>query len=237
VYQLAEYRLEQLSDASGVSIRNIRAYRERGLLDPARREGRTSVYDDHHLDQLRTISELLRRGFSSAHIAEFFAGVRRGDDLADLLGLQRAMFSRARESTPIDPDGPEAARACAVGLARVVDGHLTFANPLLADLVAGADDPLDYLRTALRVYEATERKLEEVAEATARAVAQAIDAHYGSDFAPADDQAAEWRRRVDDYRALADHVVADLLDAAAAHRFDTAGSHVINGGVGITPAS
>jgi DNA-binding transcriptional MerR regulator len=97
---LAEYRLEEIAKASGVSVRNIRAYRERGLLDPPRHEGRSAYYGDHHLDQLTVISDLLRRGFHSAHIAEFFAIVRDGGDLADHLGVRAALFGRGgdRES-------------------------------------------------------------------------------------------------------------------------------------------
>ena len=68
-----EYRLTELSRISGVSSRNIRAYRERGLLDPPRRQGRSAFYNAFHLAQLDMINQLLRRGFSSAHIAEFFA--------------------------------------------------------------------------------------------------------------------------------------------------------------------
>ena len=59
-----EYRLGELSERSGVSVRNIRAYRERGLLDPPRREGRSAYYDDRHLAQLTTINELLRKGYT-----------------------------------------------------------------------------------------------------------------------------------------------------------------------------
>ena len=75
---LAEYRLDDLARISGVSSRNIRAYRERGLLDPPRRQGRSAFYDDYHLSQLKTINHLLRKGFNSAHIAEFFARMREG---------------------------------------------------------------------------------------------------------------------------------------------------------------
>jgi DNA-binding transcriptional MerR regulator len=96
---LAEYRLGALAKASGVSVRNIRAYRERGLLDPPRRDGRSAFYDDHHLDQLAVISDLLRRGFHSSHIAEFFAIVRDGGDLADHLGVRRAIFGRDAEAS------------------------------------------------------------------------------------------------------------------------------------------
>ena len=72
---MAEYRLDELARISGVSARNIRAYRERGLLDRPRRVGRSAYYDDYHLSQLMTINQLLRRGFNSAHIAEFFASM------------------------------------------------------------------------------------------------------------------------------------------------------------------
>jgi DNA-binding transcriptional MerR regulator len=99
---LAEYRLGELAQASGVSARNIRAYRERGLLDPPRRDGRSALYDDRHLAQLRVISDLLRRGFHSSHIAEFFATVRDGDDLADHLGVLPALFGRDGDG---DPEG------------------------------------------------------------------------------------------------------------------------------------
>jgi DNA-binding transcriptional MerR regulator len=90
---VAEYRIDELAQVSGVSTRNIRAYRERGLLEPPRRAGRTAIYGDHHLTQLQVINRLLRRGFNSTHIADFFQAIRAGHDLADLLGL-RAMTRR-----------------------------------------------------------------------------------------------------------------------------------------------
>jgi DNA-binding transcriptional MerR regulator len=216
---VAEYRLEELADASGVSSRNIRAYRERGLLDPPRREGRSSIYDEHHLGQLKTISDLLRRGFSSAHIAEFFSSVRRGHELADLLGLREASF-RPRPTPPVavDPGSPEAGRACELGIARLVEGRLSFVNPKLAAIVAGADDPLDYVRTLLRVHDATAGGVEAVAAARSGALEQSLAAHYGENFVPRSDQMAALLRRVADYRTLADHVVADLLDAVVQRR-------------------
>jgi DNA-binding transcriptional MerR regulator len=87
---VAEYRIDELAQVSGVSSRNIRAYRERGLLRPPRRAGRTAIYDDDHLTQLQVINRLLSRGFNSTHIADFFRAIRGGHDLADVLGL-RAM--------------------------------------------------------------------------------------------------------------------------------------------------
>ncbi|MGN7781436.1 MerR family transcriptional regulator [Mycolicibacterium sp. 22603] len=101
---LTEYRLPDLARASGVSARNIRAYRERGLLDPPRRVGRAAFYDARHLAQLQTVNRLLARGFTSAHIAEFFATVRAGRDVGDALGLDVAIL---RPRQPVGGGRPE----------------------------------------------------------------------------------------------------------------------------------
>ena len=146
---MTEYRLDELAGISGVSARNIRAYRERGLLDPPRRVGRSAFYDDYHLSQLRTINQLLRRGFNSAHIAEFFASMRQGVDLADILGIQRALLgprgdeyiadtsglgegispdgesaTTGPRALDIDPDTREAGRLIEYGLAEIRAGRV-----------------------------------------------------------------------------------------------------------------
>ena len=100
---MAEYRLNDLAAASGISTRNIRAYRERGLLDPPRRDGRSALYGDRHLAQLDAITRLLGRGFTTAHIAEFLTAIRDGVDLADMLGLHESVFGRQEGATVEDP--------------------------------------------------------------------------------------------------------------------------------------
>jgi DNA-binding transcriptional MerR regulator len=215
---LAEYRLDELASLSNVSSRNIRAYRERGLLDPPRRKGRSAYYDDHHLGQLKIITDLLRKGFSSAHIAEFFTSIRNGHDLADLLGLQEAIFGRRHEATAavvaIDPECDEARRLRDCGLAEVVDGELRFLNAQVAEIVDGSTEPLDYVRAILRVYDAAGEPVERLAAAKARALQQSILARYGLNFMPKAEDMAQLRRVVADYRDLGDQVVADLLSAA-----------------------
>lgn len=89
---MTEYRLDDLAEVSGISVRNIRNYRERGLIDPPRRAGRVALYDDLHVSQLKTVKLLLRKGFNFAHIAEFFEGMRNGADLAEMLGIQQEGF-------------------------------------------------------------------------------------------------------------------------------------------------
>ncbi|GLP80320.1 MerR family transcriptional regulator [Mycobacterium antarcticum] len=174
---MPEYRLEELAAVSAVSVRNIRAYRERGLLDPPRREGRSALYDDHHLAQLRTVNELLRKGFTSAHIAEFLAGQRQGHDLADTLGLPGGPPRRTAVALDIDVDGDEARRLVRHGLADIVDGRVTLIDPDLAAIVGGATEHLRYVQTILRVAEGITEQVEELAKSVANALAESTVEH------------------------------------------------------------
>jgi DNA-binding transcriptional MerR regulator len=221
---LAEYRLDELARLSGVSVRNIRAYRERGLLDPPRRGGRSAYYNDAHLGQLKTINDLLRKGFNSAHIAEFFTSVRSGHDLADLLGVRDAIFgpSRGQAAVGLDPDGVEVRRLCESGLADVVDGQLTFTNVAVAEIVGRAAEPLEYVRVMLAARDAAVDDVEHLAAAEVAALAESTEARYGPNATPRPEEMADVRRVIADYRDLGNHVVADLLDAAVQRRFGTA---------------
>ncbi|MEU3509007.1 MerR family transcriptional regulator [Streptomyces longwoodensis] len=82
-----EYRMAELAERAGITVRTLRFYRERGLLAPPRREGRIAWYDDHHLARLRTIAALLERGHTLSGIAELAEALDHGRDVADLLGV------------------------------------------------------------------------------------------------------------------------------------------------------
>jgi DNA-binding transcriptional MerR regulator len=220
---LADYRLGELAAESGVSARNIRAYRERGLLDPPRREGRAAFYDDHHLAQLRTINELLGKGYTSAHIAEFFDTMRQGHDLADILGLQSAIFGHDK-TTPgggagnVDPADPDALRLVAKGLAHEVDGDVRFADARTAEILDGVEDPRDYLRTMVRVSDGTAELLDDVAVAVVAALRVGLVDRFGTQYVPRPDDMVELNRMVRDYRRLANRVIAGHLDMALRRR-------------------
>ncbi|MFJ4472808.1 MerR family transcriptional regulator [Streptomyces sp. NPDC089424] len=82
-----EYRMEELARLAGITVRTLRFYRERKLIQPPRREGRIAWYDDHHLARLRTIGALLERGHTLNGIAELAEAFDQGRDVADLFGV------------------------------------------------------------------------------------------------------------------------------------------------------
>lgn len=96
-----EYRIDDLARAAGTTTRNVRAYQERGLLPPPRRVGRTAIFDDSHLARLTIIGSMLERGYTSAHIREMLDAWAHGKDLADVLGLERALVQTWDEDPPV----------------------------------------------------------------------------------------------------------------------------------------
>jgi DNA-binding transcriptional MerR regulator len=239
---LAEYRLDELARISGVSARNIRAYRERGLLDPPRRVGRSAYYDDYHLSQLKTINQLLRRGFNSAHIAEFFASMRQGADLADILGIQRAILgprsyearaeavgSSDKLAVGIDPDGDEARKLIEYSLAELVDREVVLTDRTMCAIVARTPDPLLYVRAILRVFESTRESVDNLAADFVRALEELYTSRFGAGHVPKPEEMAELSRIVLDYRDLGDRVLAIRLDVAVREQMVTAVSEYTAG--------
>lgn len=220
---VTDYRLDDLSRISGVSARNIRAYRERGLLDPPRKVGRSAYYNDGHIAQLQTINQLLRKGFNSVHIAEFFAGMRQGADLADVLGLQDAGLRPRRGGQPssgagpvvdVDPTSPEAHRLVSLGLAEYRDRGVAFIDPELADIVARAADPLGCVRMIISIGDVARGS----ADALSAAVIDVLENGIGSRFGPAHRLAPgeipEFSQTVQGFRDLATKVVVGQLESA-----------------------
>jgi DNA-binding transcriptional MerR regulator len=239
---LAEYRLDDLARISGVSARNIRAYRERGLLDPPRRVGRSAYYDDYHLSQLKTINQLLRRGFNSAHIAEFFASMRQGADLADILGIQQAILGpgpdegreasagfRDRPAVGIDPDSEEARKLIECGLAELIDNEVVLVDQTMGAIVARSPDPLLYVRAILRMFDSTRESIDNLATDFVNALEELFTARFGPNHVPKPGQMAELSRIVLDYRDLGNSVVANRLAEAMREEMVTAVSEYTAG--------
>jgi DNA-binding transcriptional MerR regulator len=86
-----EYRIEELARLGGTTTRNIRVYRDRGLLHPPLRVGRIALFNDTHLTRLRLITSLLDRGYNIAHVHEMLSAWEQGKNLGDMLGLESAI--------------------------------------------------------------------------------------------------------------------------------------------------
>ncbi len=89
----AEYTVDELARAADATVRNVRAYQDRGLLPAPEKRGRTGIYTQDHLARLRLINQLLDRGYTLANIAELIAAWEKGQNLRDLLGLESAITS------------------------------------------------------------------------------------------------------------------------------------------------
>ncbi|RNF86633.1 MerR family transcriptional regulator [Streptomyces botrytidirepellens] len=98
--RVREYRVTELAERAGITVRTLRFYRERKLIPPPRREGRIAWYNDHHLARLRTITALLERGHTLGGIAELIAAFESGRDVGELLGMDGGLPSWSEE-TPI----------------------------------------------------------------------------------------------------------------------------------------
>lgn len=234
--ELAEYRLEELAQQTGVSSRNIRAYQGRGLLPPPKREGRVAVYDETHLFQLRMISELLEKGYALTHIEAFMEGLANRHNLVDTLGLQElietsglqqavaapwysagaAANAAAENPQPLslDPASRLARDLCAFGVASDVDGELFIDDPEIAAIVAGAKDQQFYLRVLVAVRQATVETVEQLAKQVVEELSSKLIDHYGEGYIAPADQHAEVAASIADVRELGALAVNRALAAA-----------------------
>lgn len=105
--RLREYSIDELAHAASSTVRNVRAYQDRGLVPPPERRGRRGIYTESHLARIRLISQLLDRGYSLANIGELLDAWQRGQELTQLLGLENALTSPWVDEVPAHITMPE----------------------------------------------------------------------------------------------------------------------------------
>ncbi len=96
-----EYRIDDLARLAGTTTRNVRVYRDRGLLHPPLRVGRIALYNDTHLTRLRLVTSMLNRGYTIAHVQEMLGAWEQGKDLGDVLGLESAIIGTWAAEKPM----------------------------------------------------------------------------------------------------------------------------------------
>ncbi|KLO44579.1 MerR family transcriptional regulator [Mycobacterium nebraskense] len=138
-----EYRIDDLARLAGTTTRNIRVYRDRGLLPPPLRVGRIALFNDTHLTRLRLITSMLDRGYTIAHVREMLSAWEEGKNLGDVLGLENAIAgtwtTEKPETMPLadaqrlvdDPDAFE--RLVVLQVIRVDGARATVTRPKLIE--------------------------------------------------------------------------------------------------------
>lgn len=89
-----QYTVDELARVTDTTVRNVRAYQDRGLLAPPAKRGRVGVYDDTHVSRLKLINHLLTLGYTLANIQDLIMAVDEGHDLRSILGLETAIGAR-----------------------------------------------------------------------------------------------------------------------------------------------
>jgi DNA-binding transcriptional MerR regulator len=175
-----EYTIDRLAQASGVTVRNIRAHQARGLLPPPEVRGRTGFYSQEHISRLHLINEMQADGFNLNAIKRILDGMPPGS-AGEVLGFERALRTpwgeeepeivEARELAELVGGGDEKMAQKAIKLGLLIplgDGRYEVPSPTLlragVELNAlGIDVP-----TRLAVQEQIRRHTEAVAEAFVR---------------------------------------------------------------------
>lgn len=107
---MADYRIDDLARTVGTTVRNIRAYQDRGLLHPPKLLGRAGIYSDSHVRRLRRILSLLQRGYASAQIHELLDAWDNGRDLGQVIDLEGAVTDPWSDEVPVEMLRTELAR-------------------------------------------------------------------------------------------------------------------------------
>jgi len=91
--------IDDLARRVQLPVRTIREYHTMRLLPPPERQGRLGLYHDRHVERLRLITRLQRRGYSLAGIRDLLAAWESGTDLVTLLGVDESQA--ALDETPL----------------------------------------------------------------------------------------------------------------------------------------
>lgn len=139
-----EFTVDELAREAGTTVRNLRAYQDRGLLPAPTRRGRVGIYSTEHLQRLKLIGDLLERGYSIASIRELLLAWQQGQGLAQVLGLEQAIvgpwnqeqagclgFDEVQELFGTQLDDQLLDQAQALGLLEFAGDHLRVPSPRL----------------------------------------------------------------------------------------------------------
>jgi DNA-binding transcriptional MerR regulator len=197
-----EYRIDDLARLAGTTTRNVRVYRDRGLLPPPLRVGRIALYNDTHLTRLRLITSMLDRGYNIAHVREMLSAWEEGKNLGDVLGLETAIVgtwtTEKSETMPLNEarrlinDTKAFDRLVRLQVIRIDDAQATVTRPKLIDAfneIRGYGMNMDKL---VDLHEQIVPLIDQISEMLVRAGAEHVaDRIKPREALPADTEIAE----------------------------------------------
>jgi DNA-binding transcriptional MerR regulator len=197
-----EYRIDDLARLAGTTTRNVRVYRDRGLLPPPLRVGRIALFNDTHLTRLRLITSMLDRGYNIAHVREMLSAWEEGKNLSDVLGLETAIVGNwtsqksrtmpVAEARQLVNDVKAFDRLVNLQVIHLVDGQATITRPKLIEAfneIRGYGMSMD---TLVDLHENISPLIDQISEMLVRAGAEHVaDRIKPGEALPADTEIAE----------------------------------------------
>ena len=95
-----EYTVDELARVAGTTVRNIRAYQDKGVLPPPELRGRKGIYHKNHLARLKVVAGLLDRGYTLTSIRDLLDALEQGVGLPELVGIESAISSPWSQEEP-----------------------------------------------------------------------------------------------------------------------------------------
>ncbi|HEY4007374.1 MAG TPA: MerR family transcriptional regulator [Pseudonocardia sp.] len=238
---MAEYRIDELARAAGTTSRNVRAYQERGLLPPPRKEGRVGIYTETHLARLRLITSLHERGYTTAQITELIVSWQQGRNLGEVLGLEEALNSpwtdeiptylptaQVREYLEADVEPELFDRVVALGVLKPDGEQCLVPSPQLVSTFAELVSKGFRLTDVLALHEAIAPAIEQVARRMVQAGAARLFEEHGQAWLPSSVEVAEVTALLQRLRQLAMSSVQGLLAHAMERQVaDVMGEHLV----------
>lgn len=233
-----EYRIDDLARLAGTTTRNIRVYRDRGLLPPPLRVGRIALFNDTHLTRLRLITSMLDRGYNIAHVREMLSAWEEGKNLGDVLGLETAIVgtwtTEKPETMPLVAarrlvDDPQAfERLVALQLIRIDGAQATVTRPKLVEAfneIRGYGVDFDKL---IDLHEQIVPEIDKISDLLVRAGAEHVmDRIKPGQGLPADAEIAELLTMLVRFRSQAVATVTATLAASIESNIESLVSRIL----------
>ena len=227
-----EFTIDELAREAQTTVRNVRAYQDRGLLPPPEKRGRTGIYSDVHLARLRIIGQLLNRGYTLSNIRDLLNAWEQGRDLNEILGLEVVVTSPWSNEAPsyvsyeelLEAFGEQITaeamqKAVKLGYMLPEGDRLRVPSPRIFNAgreLVEAGIPLEAL---LDEVNSVRSEVDKIADGFVRlVVTHLVDAKYGEQELPRGDDVPQLANFIQRVRPLADMVVsaelARILDKA-----------------------